>query len=371
MAQMSVVPFVPSDFSWRMYVDLNHDLSAVHDDAAARTHWLEHGFGQRRLYALHQLYVEDEFGNEVVLYIPYYCYLRDAGLLFGHRIHTYRGMRDIYIAAGFSPDQIVERHARRHWAPPARRPFVPPQSEHARRFDPEFRRPPPLRAAFADDAEAWTALRAAAGDDGRPLAIVHNKVNIEWGALRAVNAMPTDAVLSAVAQLLTEGFRVLYIRPRAAAAGPVGSIATARGFSEDAGELIECDDFAKLEAAYGVGEVLSMEALLTNLPSDWSYNRVKGVMYAHCSHFVHCQGGASYFAAYFGGHQIVYHIRGDELVAGAYPDWFQTLYPGGMASLVVVQSPAALDAALRGEAWRHAKEAPSADANAFSAITSA
>ena len=248
MAQMSVVPFVPSDFSWRMYVDLNHDLSAVHDDAAARTHWLEHGFGQRRLYALHQLYVEDEFGNEVVLYIPYYCYLRDAGLLFGHRIHTYRGMRDIYIAAGFSPDQIVERHARRHWAPPARRPFVPPQSEHARRFDPEFRRPPPLRAAFADDAEAWTALRAAAGDDGRPLAIVHNKVNIEWGALRAVNAMPTDAVLSAVAQLLTEGFRVLYIRPRAAAAGPVGSIATARGFSEDAGELIECDDYAKLEA---------------------------------------------------------------------------------------------------------------------------
>lgn len=73
------------------YKELNKDIT-FNTDEEYMNHWNEIGLHQMRLCNKKQLIVNNEFGNEIVLYICYYYYLFVNNLLFDNKITTYKGM---------------------------------------------------------------------------------------------------------------------------------------------------------------------------------------------------------------------------------------------------------------------------------------
>jgi hypothetical protein len=80
-------------FIWSDYIELNKDLTNIKTKKDAEKHWNTIGMKQMRLCNKLQLNVINEFGNEIVLYIPYYYYLYSNNLLFDNKITTYKVMK--------------------------------------------------------------------------------------------------------------------------------------------------------------------------------------------------------------------------------------------------------------------------------------
>lgn len=266
-----------------------------------------------------------EFGPELVLFLPFVRWLSRVGALRRRRIGTYTGMRCFYDDLDCAG--IVEKEELRRYVPPYDRPpYWPVRDEHS--FDglgrPARHLYPDLRRLFAT-APLPRRLR----DDGRPIAVVHNKHNVEWRSPPR-NHLTQDA-LDRIFTALSPRFSIVYIRHHAYAAD--------RGFSFDDSPLVPYEDRTVLDDHPEVAcfdEIVEDEAAR----GGGAINPLKNAIFSRCHHFITAQGGGAHHMALFSGAALlVLHREGSEL-RWAYADG----YYGFMAT------PAPLRLICRGEA---------------------
>ncbi len=47
------------------------------------------------------------------------------------------------------------------------------------------------------------------------------------------------------------------------------------------------------------------------------------MLYSNCTNYISVQGGTSHFISFFYNKMIILHIRGQELICGAYDGWYK------------------------------------------------
>jgi len=139
----------------------------------------------------------------------------------------------------------------------------------------------------------------------KPALVVSNKIQNEWG-----NG-PTNyldiSTLKQIFESVSGRFTIIYNRPRP------------RDIVNDETPQLKFDD-AQLCREYGV---IEMQDLANEFNMD--YNQTQMIVYANSEHFISTQGGNSALAAYFGGQNIIYGIRGYEVKWNAYSTFFPKL----------------------------------------------
>jgi hypothetical protein len=180
----------------------------------------------------------------------------------------------------WTPHQATHPGAR-HWHPP-------PLRAHYRR------QPPPALPAGAP----W-----ALEGDARPLVVIHNKHNVEWGE-PPVNTLSLELLASLLALLRPLPLRLAYARPVGAAVDDSGS----------AGVPFQDGAWLREHAA----DVLLLDDVAAANADSLTLNEVQLRLYARADHAIAVQGGPALFLAQFlgaGGDLVVLHKRGGE--AGA------------------------------------------------------
>lgn len=240
-----------------------------------------------------------EFGSELVLFVPFCNWLSREGLLRNRRIRTYRGMRCFY--DDLDCLEILEKDEPRTWIPPKDRPpWLPVKDEHT--FDGLGRA---SRHIYPDLRSKFRRLPMLPGLDvaNRPLLIIHNKYNVEWG-LGPVNYIPLTALENAF-RLLKSRFTIVYVRHGTAPSGP--------GFSGDHNALLPFEDRELLDRHPEVSSFDDLFAAHRSQGGTQDLNTFKNVLYSRCYNFITSQGGGAHHIALYSGSTVaILHRRGSE-----------------------------------------------------------
>ncbi len=137
----------------------------------------------------------------------------------------------------------------------------------------------------------------------RPLLIVHNKYNDEWGE-GAINHIGLDS-LRIILTMLGTAYTIVYIRH--------GMSAEAHDFIGDHNVPLSFDGRRLLD---DYPEVLCFDDLYAAhraQGSEQTMNAFKNVLYSRCHRFISSQGGGTYqMAQYSGSLVVILHRRGAE-----------------------------------------------------------
>jgi hypothetical protein len=152
-------------------------------------------------------------------------------------------------------------------------------------------------------------------DAKRPLVILHNKHNVEWGE-PAVNFFSVPLLAELLATLKASKLQSVYIRHQKKS-----------GFDDTGSREIPFADYAFLRAAMANGSapgLLLLDDVAAANPG-MSLNEVQLRLLAAGDHGVTVQGGPSLLLAQFfqGGDLVVLHKRGLEEGSGEYAHLFE------------------------------------------------
>ena len=188
-------------FNWNDYLELNPDLKNldITTEESAKDHWEKIGSKQMRLCNKYQLDVINEFGNEVCLYVPYYYYLHQNGLMFDNKIVTYKGMKPYYYF--MKPENVIEKDRQRKYVDKHHRPLLVNNDEYVWDFDRRYWLSPPYKSHYKNNVFIYN----------KPLLIIHNKYNIEWDK-RPINFI-NEETLDKILTMLVDKYQIVYIRP--------------------------------------------------------------------------------------------------------------------------------------------------------------
>jgi len=285
-------------FIWQDYIELNADLD-IKTEIEAKEHWNNIGFNQLRLCNKKQLIVRNEFGNELVLFIPYYYYLYINNLLFDNKIYTYFGMRPYYFFV--KPENIIERNEIRSYTHPSNNFLLINNLEYVTHFNKKFWIPPPYISIYKNNIV----------EHDKPLLIIHNKYNIEWDimAYNYIDVQTLDKILS----LLVDKYQIIYIRQ--------SNNVINKGFSIDSNAVLnDLEDYQLIKQKYS--NVLLFNDILEK--NNYSYNELVVKVFSDCTDYISVQGGNSYLISYFAKKMAIYHKVGGEIGSNynAYEGWF-------------------------------------------------
>jgi len=285
-------------FIWQDYIELNADLD-IKTEIEAKEHWNNIGFNQLRLCNKKQLIVRNEFGNELVLFIPYYYYLYINNLLFDNKIYTYFGMRPYYFFV--KPENIIERNEIRSYTHPGNNFLLINNSDYVMHFNKKFWIPPPYISIYKNNIV----------EHDKPLLIIHNKYNIEWDimAYNYIDVQTLDKILS----LLVDKYQIIYIRQ--------SNNVINKGFSIDSNAVLnDLEDYQLIKQKYS--NVLLFNDILEK--NNYSYNELVVKVFSDCTDYISVQGGNSYLISYFAKKMAIYHKVGGEIGSNynAYEGWF-------------------------------------------------
>ena len=303
-------------FIWKDYLELNTDLKNIKTKEDAEKHWNNIGIKQMRLCNKLQLNVTNEFGNEIVLYIPYYYYLYSNNLLFDNKITTYKGMKPFYCFLD-TDKHIIEKNDKRYWINYCNRPFLVNNNEHVQQFDNNFRKIVNYKKNYKNDPEFLF---------NKPLLIVHNKYNVEWDdkPYNFFNLESLDKIFST----LSKKYQIVYIRPK-------NSFVSNSGYSYDENNIVEeLQDYELIENKYK-NTVITFNSLLDKYQTysllkkykDYTYNKIILKLFSNCENYICVQGGSAYLTSYFFKKMLILHIRGDEITnnSNCYNGWMSNM----------------------------------------------
>lgn len=224
-----------------------------------------------------------EFGYELQLVIPYTYYLYENNLLL--KTISCKKTRELYY---FSKNH-EEKYNKRICC----QPDVPNKSPHIKELNYDMYVPPPYQNIFKNTLFLFN----------KPLLIIHNKYNIEWGG-PPVNYIDKNS-LEKIFEHCYNRYTVVYIRPN---------------FNEiisDNSEICDLDEYDILNK-YSIlnGNKLYQENKLKNNINN--FNHFQLLIHSNCSHFISVQGGNSVLASYFGGTNIIYACKGGEINSKSY-----------------------------------------------------
>lgn len=297
-------------FIWSDYLELNNDLKYIKTQKESEKHWKNIGIKQMRLCNKLQLNVINEFGNELVCYIPYYYYLYSNNLLFDNKITTYKGMKPYYCFLDVDK-YIIEKDDKRYWVNYCYRPLLVNNNEHVTNFDDNFRKIVNYKEIYKNQEFLYE----------KPILIVHNKYNIEWSE-KPYNFFNLES-LDKIFSTLSDKYQIIYIRPK-------NNIKT--DYSYDENTIIDdLQDYELIENKYkktiitfnSILEKYKIYSLLKKYKS-YSYNNLLLKIYSNCENYICIQGGSAYLINYFFKKMLLLHIRGDEIGPNhnSYNGWF-------------------------------------------------
>lgn len=259
-----------------------------------------------RLCNIAQLNVCNEFGAELINYIPYYYYLYLNGLLFDNKITTYVGMKDFYYFV--KEGNIIEKNEKRKWKGKHQRALLVNKSEYVKNFNTNFWIPPPYKDHFKNDIFIFK----------KPLLIIYNKFNNEFKLKKPINYIDI-VTLETIFKLLIPKYQIVYIRPNNE------TTLINKQFSLDGNKLqTNLNDFQLIENINKIDDsIITFDDLLLK-HNDLSYNKLKLLLYANCDNFICVQGGNAHFTTYFSKKMVLLHKHGPELFYGCYDGWYKT-----------------------------------------------
>ena len=116
-------------------------------------------------------------------------------------------------------------------------------------------------------------------------------------------------LLAAIIDLLKDRFQIVYNRPL-------------QHIREDHQESVAFSDFEMIRQEFP--DVLLMDEIYERGDRSRSFNTTQFQLYANCIHFISVQGGGSVLSSYFGGTNLIFAKRGQELACNAYSNWYQS-----------------------------------------------
>lgn len=214
-----------------------------------------------------------EFGNELLFTIPRAYWHYKHGNLEATRSGV--GSGPFYY---FSTIHLINGD-KRHWSNRTTDVTV-------NRFNPTGEwEPPPYKARYWNKEFVYD----------KPLFVISNKYNMEWGR-EPVNYINTNTLLGIIEQLSPD-YKIFYNRR------------IPKHIQDDQRQL----DLGEHEA---IREKHPDVEFIHELPGDYNMNQL--MIYANCDRFISVQGGNSILCSYFGGRNIIYAVKGQELVCGLY-----------------------------------------------------
>ena len=301
-------------FNYKDYLKLNKDLIYLNNKKNAEQHWVDIGSKQMRLCNKKQLEVNNEFGNEVILYIPYYFYLYTNNLLFDNKIITYKGMKPFYY---FLDDNcIIERNIQRTYIFPNNRPLLINDNEHVKNFNINFWIQPPYKSIYKNNIILFD----------KPILVIHNKYNIEWG-IKSINCFNLN-ILRTIFNKLEDKYQIIYIRPSNKVIDP--------NFSYDHNTILDNFNDDELIENEFKDKVIIFNNLIKKF--NYTYNELLLMLYSNCENYISVQGGSTYLINYFFNKMIILHKQGDEIKAGSYDGWYKNNYKEENKNLIICKN---------------------------------
>lgn len=290
-------------FNLQDYKLLNPDLKFI-DDNEYIEHYKNKGKEEMRLCNRQTLEVKNEYGNENILYIPYYYYLYNNNLLFDNKIITYKGMRSHYF---FLPDnQIIEKEEKRFWINPKDNSLPINYDEHVYEFNMKFWYPPNYKQYYN------TLLnRNMFSFINKEIIIINNKYNIEYYD----HIMPQNffdlKTLEQIFNVLTLKYQIIYVR-----------LLNNNKFnvSQDHNKNLDFDDINYIKNNFN--DIIIFDDLFNTFP-NYMYNDLKIRLFSICDNYISVQGGGAHFISYFAKKLLIYHVDGKETQNNSYNGWYK------------------------------------------------
>jgi hypothetical protein len=228
-----------------------------------------------------------EFGFELACVIPYAYHLHTVGKL-GKTVSA-KMTNEMY----YFSDRHDEVYDTRKYVLP----LVPNPNINCTHMDYNEWAPPPYKEHF----------RGFDFGTIKPLLIVHNKYNEEWGG-KPIHFLDTQT-LEKIFTKFSEKFQIIYSRPPNSII--VGDHSDVYGLD---GETTICEKY----------NVIEISKLFQKFRTDFTnFNHFQLCLHAQCDRFISVQGGSSYLASYFGGINIVYAKQGKENDHGSFEGYFR------------------------------------------------
>lgn len=233
---------------------------------------------------------ETEFGPELKHYLPYAYWHFLNGTL--SKTISFAGTRPFYF---FSPSHVERAGERRYILDPD----IPNSEDHSFSFSYRRWARVPLKETYR------TVLNFGFT---KPLLIISNKFNLEWGG-KVVNYLSAE-ILEVLVERLLPQYTVVYNRPG-------GALIVA-----DHNDIQDLNEKDYLRAKFP--QLLLAEDVFAQKKNEVDgFNHFQLCLYAQCERFISVQGGNSVLASYFGGTNLIFQRRGQEI----FFDELKTIYP--------------------------------------------
>lgn len=231
---------------------------------------------------------DNEFGPEIICFLPTVFWLKASGLLLNRKVRIFEGMRSFYYF--LEDSEIVYKPGPRACHPaPYPLSYIANRQEHYATASP-FELYPDLRKVYANQELVFA----------KPLLVINNKYVKEWG-IEPMNFIPLDELRSLV-EGLKDSFQIVYLRP--------GISRLPNSYSDDANFPEAFEDQSLMDQ---YPEVIIFDDLLNDQKGRYEYNHLKNLLFANCFYFITSQGGGAHHCATFSGSLvIVLHTAGHE-----------------------------------------------------------
>eukprot|EP01104_Vermistella_antarctica_P013924 TRINITY_DN4298_c0_g1_i1.p1 TRINITY_DN4298_c0_g1~~TRINITY_DN4298_c0_g1_i1.p1 ORF type:complete len:554 (+),score=98.84 TRINITY_DN4298_c0_g1_i1:156-1817(+) len=166
---------------------------------------------------------------------------------------------------------------------------------------------PPYRDWFGNSIFTWS----------KPIAYISNKYSDEWASMNHPNSLPLEA-LREIISILKQKYQVVYMRP------------SKGDFTSDSAVIVEdYGDHEMIRNEFS-DEVVIVQDLRKAMCFDLDLNTFQMMIMANSRRFVSVQGGNAVLTSLWGGENIVFVQKGQEMKN----DEFEYLYPQLSGALV-------------------------------------
>lgn len=228
---------------------------------------------------------ENEFGYELALYIPYAYYLHTKGLL--KKTVSCMYTKELYY---FSDNHEEKYKIRKSYVPYG----IPNIAISTKHLNYNEWISPPYKKIFNNDILVFS----------KPLFIVHNKYNSEWGHA-PINFLDINT-LDKIFNILSKKYTVVYFRPKTSIIKDNSEIYNLKG-EEDLIEKYSIINSEDLYKKYNFN----------------NFNHFQLCIHSNCENFISVQGGTSYLCSLFSGRNIIYAVKGSEVTHNSFDGFFK------------------------------------------------
>jgi hypothetical protein len=263
--------------------------------------------------AIQPLLYEGEFGTELRVMVPWAYYLRTTQQ--NCTLHSRGAIGTKYLYYFSDTHEIIHDLVRHYELLPKGNPFGV-DTPHIRSFpekNPRWR-PPPFRQFFTTMSTS-NSTNSSIDDDNKPMLFISNKYRKEWRR-PPVNFLSVS-VLRTILTQLTPYYHIVYKRHTGNDLKDVEDIELKRHDLRDKEMIIK--EFP---------DVVLFEQLLRSTSTDSiaadpeDENLLMFTLMATSVGFISVQGGLAVASSYFGGHNVIFIKRGEEIQAGSYDGYF-------------------------------------------------